>query len=823
MKNKIFNFLIVCLIFCNLNANAEDFVIESSEIKVLDKGNVTQATGEVKITSNDGVEITGRKLIYNKKKSILKIFGNVILNDKKNNIITEGEEYIYLRNEEKIKIFGNVILNDKKNNIITEGEEYIYLRNEEKILAVGESTSNIKNTYYLKGSDLVYERKKSEIYSEEKTEIKDVNNNIFTADQFKFDINNSNLKAKNLSLLDNENNEYNLNFAIVNLKEKKFLGSDIFIDFNDSIFGNNKNNPRLNANSLISEENETKLYKGNFTTCNQEKDKCPPWAIYAEEVIHKKKEKKIEYKNAWLKIYDKPVLYFPYFFHPDPTVKRQSGFLMPTFQNSNNSGASLQIPYYKVISDRKDVTFFPRLFFDNEILLQTEYRQANKNSDLILDFSINNDESSTKRHFFVDLESNKDNKEINFHLESVSNDTYLKENNIESSINNDLSLLYSYLSYSSNETDSSLDISIEAYEDLNKRKTDRFEYIFPNFDYEKNLNSADLSAKGDLIFNTRGFNKNYNTNSDETILINELQYFSFSSISSYIDGLQNNYKFLLRNLNSSTQNSTNFKDGDDQQLLSTIVFESNLPLKKINQKFDSYLTPKFSARYSPNSTKNNSNLNQKISYENIFSLDRIDDSAVEGGESLTLGIEYSSKHKTGNDFINLSFANILRLNENPDLPIIHGISNKRSDIIGKFDFIPSKFFDLSYQFSLDKKLESSNYDLIKANFNINNFVTSFEYLEEDNYLNENSYIKNESKLKFTDNYSIGFSTSKNLDQNITDYYNLIYEYENDCLTAAIEYNKSYYSDGSLKPDENILFSIKIIPFGKINSPAINKK
>jgi len=287
--------------------------------------------------------------------------------------------------------------------------------------------------------------------------------------------------------------------------------------------------------------------------------------------------------------------------------------------------------------------------------------------------------------------------------------------------------------------------------------------------------------------------------------------------------LRNNYKLLIRNLNSSTQNSTNFKDGDDQKLLSTIIFESNFPLKKENQKFDSYLTPKLSARYSPNSTKNNSNLNQAINYENIFSMDRIDDTAVEGGESLTLGIEYSSKDKTGSDFINLSFANIFRLNENPDLPKIHGISNKRSDIIGKLDFIPSKFFDLSYQFSLDEKLKSSNYDLVKANFNINNFVTSFEYLEEDNYLNESSYIKNISKFKFTDNYSIGFETSKNLDQNITDYYNLIYEYENDCLTAAIEYNKSYYSDGSLKPDENILFSIKIIPFGKINSPAFNKK
>ena len=92
MKNKILNFLIVFLFFCNLAAHAEEFIIESSEIKILDKGNITKATDGVKITSNDGIEINGRELIYDKKKSILKIFGNVVLNDKKNNIITEGEE-----------------------------------------------------------------------------------------------------------------------------------------------------------------------------------------------------------------------------------------------------------------------------------------------------------------------------------------------------------------------------------------------------------------------------------------------------------------------------------------------------------------------------------------------------------------------------------------------------------------------------------------------------------------------------------------------------------------------------------------------------------
>ncbi len=821
MKNKLFtNLFLIILLYQNI-LNAEIFNIESSKINILEKGNITKAADGVKITSNDGIEISGKELIYDKENAILKIFGNVVLNDKKNNIITEGEEYIYFKNEEKIKIFGDVLLNDKKNNVISKGEEYIYFRNKEKILSVGKSKSNIQNIYFLEGNDLIYERGLSEVYSDKKTKIEDSQNNIFFTEKFKFNLSTGLLKAKNLSLFDNKKNHYYLNFAIVSLKDNKFLGSDISIDFEDSLFGNNKNNPRLKGNSLISEENNTKVFKGNFTTCNQEDNKCPPWTLYAEEVVHKKSEKKIEYKNAWLKIYDKPVLYFPYFFHPDPTVKRQSGFLMPSFQNSNNSGTSVQIPYYKVISESKDLTLFPRVFFGNEILLQSEYRQANKSSDLLLDFSINKSNNDTKNHFFADLSSNKQNQNLNLHLESVSNDTYLKKNNIISPIINDNSALHSYMNYNSFSENSSFDISFDVFEDLNKNKTDRYEYIFPNFSYEKYLNT-DSDIKGDLTYSARGFQKNYNTSSDETILINDLKYSSFAKINSTIDGLMTNYKFLLRNLNSNAENSSNFKEGDDQKLLSTFILETKLPLKKENQNSTSLLSPKFSARYSPNSTKNNSNLNKSITYDSIFSLDRIDDTSVEGGGSLTLGAEYSLTSNENERFINLSVANILRANENLDLPKLYGLSEQRSDFIGEIDFIPSKFFDLNYKFSLDKNLDESNYNLVKTNLYINNFVTSFEYLEEDNYLNQNSYIINKTKYNFDNNNSIAFKTSKNLDQDITNYYNLIYEYENDCLTAAIEYNKSYYTDGDLKPEENILFSIKIIPFGKISSPSLTK-
>ena len=86
MKNKLIIILLIISFFYQNILSAEIFNIESSEIKILDKGNITKATDGVKITSNDGIEITGRELIYNKEKSILKIFGDVVLDDKKNNI-----------------------------------------------------------------------------------------------------------------------------------------------------------------------------------------------------------------------------------------------------------------------------------------------------------------------------------------------------------------------------------------------------------------------------------------------------------------------------------------------------------------------------------------------------------------------------------------------------------------------------------------------------------------------------------------------------------------------------------------------------------------
>ena len=95
------------------------------------------------------------------------------------------------------------------------------------------------------------------------------------------------------------------------------------------------------------------------------------------------------YENAILKIYDIPVLYFPKFFHPDPTVDRRSGFLQPHLNNSKTLGSSLFMPYFKTLGTDKDFTFKPTIFED-KFILQNEYRKKTKDSYLVTDFSLLN-------------------------------------------------------------------------------------------------------------------------------------------------------------------------------------------------------------------------------------------------------------------------------------------------------------------------------------------------------------------------------------------------------------------------------------------------
>jgi len=65
-----------------------------------------------------------------------------------------------------------------------------------------------------------------------------------------------------------------------------------------------------------------------------------------------------------------------------------------------------------------------------------------------------------------------------------------------------------------------------------------------------------------------------------------------------------------------------------------------------------------------------------------------------------------------------------------------------------------------------------------------------------------------------------FETKKNYKTESTEFYNLIYQYVNDCLAAGIEFNRTFYEDKDVEANDSLMFKISIKPFGGITTPSL---
>ena len=108
-------------------------------------------------------------------------------------------------------------------------------------------------------------------------------------------------------------------------------------------------------------------------------------------------------------------------------------------------------------------------------------------------------------------------------------------------------------------------------------------------------------------------------------------------------------------------------------------------------------------------------------------------------------------------------------------------------------------------------MNTINLHNIETEISINNFVTTFNYFENRNELGNSHVVSNSTEYKLNENISLKFSTRRNKKINLTEYYNLSYEYKNDCLTAALKFNKTFYQDEDLVPTEDLFFTITLIP------------
>ena len=795
MKNKFQFFLYI--FFCsflninNINANT-DFVFEGESIEFLNDGNIVIAKNGVEITYGDDLRILSDQSKYSKI-------------------------------SKKLSLIGNVIIIDKKKNLIIKSNKIDYDKNLELILSKEETIININNNYNIKTKNIKYLRSQNIIESNEKTILQDNFTNKLETSSFIYYQDKKEFRSNDLIFTDKYLNRYFSNEAALNLASNEIAAKDIKFYFSKK--GGFGENSRIKGNSITYNENFSVIKKGIFTTC-KENDTCPPWSLQSEEIKHDKNKKRIEYKNAWLRLYDKPIFYFPKFFHPDPTVKRQSGFLIPSILNSSTTGNSFKIPYYHVLAQNKDLTITPRFYTNADVLIQNEYRQVGKNSNHLTDFSIKKLNDSTKSHIFSNTKmlfqkNFFDTSEVEINLEKTSNDTYLKSDNIKSAINDNQSLMNSFLTYKANKDDLNFFAEISAFEDLTKEKSsDKFQYVLPNLKISKLIDTND-NLKGDLIYSANALNQKRNTNVNESYLINDLEY--NSNLNILKSGFVNSFNINYKNISKEGSNSENYSDKFQNDNFFTTILKTSFPTKKETKNYKSTLTPKALLSLSPFDSENISDQDSKINVTNLFSNNRLGlIDSLEGGKSLTFGFDDDVfGRKNNKKFFSASLGQVLRDKDDKKLPLSSTMQNQRSDFIGRLEISPNDNFEINYNFSADNDFDTINYSFAEAKLKVNNFITSFEFLEENNSVGSESYLSNKVGYTFNNSNSLNFNTRRNRKTDLTEYYNLIYEYKNDCLVAAIEYNKDYYEDRDIKPTEEIFFSLTLTPFVSINSPNLD--
>ena len=269
MKNRI-KFIIIFTFFIIFNYKniviAEEFNFNITEVEILNEGNLFKGLKRGTASTKEGLEITADEFEYDKLLNILKAEGNVEIKD----------------NIKDYTIFSKSIT---------------YLKNQEKIFTLGKTNALINSKYNFETEDIILLRNSMKLNSERKTKITDDEFTTYELDKFEYQINEKILKGINIDITTNSNlsetsrDRYNFKDGIFNLESKDFLASETKIKIRKDSFEDNRNDPRIYGVSSKKTGNITVLDKAIFTSCGFN-DKCPPWSIKAEKIIHDKNQKK---------------------------------------------------------------------------------------------------------------------------------------------------------------------------------------------------------------------------------------------------------------------------------------------------------------------------------------------------------------------------------------------------------------------------------------------------------------------------------------------------------------------------------------------------
>ncbi len=142
-------------------------------------------------------------------------------------------------------------------------------------------------------------------------------------------------------------------------------------------------NTRFAAESAERQGGTVTIFNNGIYTacepCAENPDKPLVWQIKSQKIIWNGEEKTIRFENARFEFLGIPLAFVPVFTTADPTVRRKTGFLAPTFSYSDELGFGAQVPFFWALAPNYDVTFRSTGYTRQGFLGEAEWRHRLEN------------------------------------------------------------------------------------------------------------------------------------------------------------------------------------------------------------------------------------------------------------------------------------------------------------------------------------------------------------------------------------------------------------------------------------------------------------
>ena len=452
-------------------------------------------------------------------------------------------------------------------------------------------------------------------------------------------------------------------------------------------------------------------------------------------------------KNTIIKIYEVPILYFPYFKFPLPATKRQTGLLQPSYIKNSNFGLGFNMPLFINVNKNSDLTISPTYYFStNQIIVSNDWRQKIKygSYNLNLELANNNIENNNIDKMII----KRSHKPIRWQINGVGNFNFTKNWGMDYAVQNisDRNYLrdynFNYLAYTNSKINFDY-INSRSYFGIKSMKFQEIENnnlektaptILPSINTSFETSPLFFKEKFILATNFTSIKRDQGLQYNRGTIVPSFK-FPFNikgNLFEFSAKMQNDF-YVLNDKDLRNYSDQKIYKSFQSDLKREMSINWRLPLRNKSLNRTITIEPMANFVVSDYKSKNSNipledSINSELTFSNLFVNDRISGfDRNEAGQRISYGLKSSIFNKLGELNFTAGQAMIIKKNDQ-DIKIRGFAENNKSNIVGIVSFKGKKYFSISYSFQLDQVNYRNDVNQVFANLNYKKFDFTVDYL-----------------------------------------------------------------------------------------------